>query len=150
MFDVITRAKAGRATLLTTHVMEDADALSTRVGVMARGRLAVVGSAAHLKHRFGRGYQVEVHTNAEPAEDAAEAIREALAGASSGGVKLVESHNGHLRYVAEAVSLAAAFRALESAKSRWSIVDYAVSETTLEQVFLALSNGHDGVAGALP
>ena len=38
-----------RLILLTTHSMEEAEALCTRIGIMAHGRLMCVGSSQHLK-----------------------------------------------------------------------------------------------------
>ena len=46
--------------ILTTHSMEECEALCPRIGVMANGRLSCIGSAQHLKTRFGQGYQVEM------------------------------------------------------------------------------------------
>lgn len=48
------------AVVLTTHVMEEVEALCTRVGIMVGGRLRCLGSIQHLKGRFGRGYKLEV------------------------------------------------------------------------------------------
>lgn len=45
--------------ILTTHAMEECEALCPRIGIMANGRLRCIGSAQHLKDRFGQGYQVE-------------------------------------------------------------------------------------------
>lgn len=45
---------------MTSHVMEEVEALCTRVGIMAAGRLHCLGSVQHLKGRFGHGYQLEV------------------------------------------------------------------------------------------
>ena len=42
--------------------MEEADVLGDRIAIMARGRLRCIGSSIHLKHRFGSGYQVQLHT----------------------------------------------------------------------------------------
>ena len=46
--------------ILTTHSMEECEALCPRIGVMANGRLSCIGSAQQLKTRFGQGYQVEM------------------------------------------------------------------------------------------
>lgn len=46
--------------MLTTHNMEEAEALASRVGIMVGGRLQCIGSNQHLKARFGSGYQLEV------------------------------------------------------------------------------------------
>jgi len=45
--------------VLTTHVMEEAEALCGRIGIMVGGRLRCLGSGQHLKGRFGQGYQLE-------------------------------------------------------------------------------------------
>ena len=60
VWDIIQEAKRGRAIVLTTHSMEEADVLGDRIGIMARGRLQAVGSALRLKQTFGAGYQVTV------------------------------------------------------------------------------------------
>lgn len=46
--------------ILTTHSMEECEALCPRIGIMANGRLRCLGSAQHLKDKFGQGYQVEL------------------------------------------------------------------------------------------
>jgi ATP-binding cassette, subfamily A (ABC1), member 3 len=46
--------------ILTTHVMEEAEALCGKIGVMVGGRLRCIGSGQHLKSRFGHGYQLEL------------------------------------------------------------------------------------------
>lgn len=48
------RALKGRVTIvLTTHYMEEAEALSDRIGIMAAGRLLALGTAAELKAQTG-------------------------------------------------------------------------------------------------
>ena len=52
----IIRGLKGRITIiLTTHYMEEAEALSDRIGIMKDGRLLAVGTAAELKARSGTG-----------------------------------------------------------------------------------------------
>ena len=53
LWDVI-RAMKGRITIiLTTHYMEEAAALSDRIGIMKDGRLLAVGTAAELMEKSG-------------------------------------------------------------------------------------------------
>ena len=40
--------------ILTTHYMEEAEALSDRIGVMIRGRLVELGTLSELEERTGR------------------------------------------------------------------------------------------------
>ncbi|XP_024515167.1 ABC transporter A family member 1 [Selaginella moellendorffii] len=63
MWDVITRISTRRglsAVILTTHSMAEAQALCTRIGIMAAGRLRCLGSPQHLKSRFGNSLELEV------------------------------------------------------------------------------------------
>jgi ATP-binding cassette subfamily A (ABC1) protein 3 len=55
--------------ILTTHSMEECEALCPRIGIMAGGKLRCLGSAQHLKTRFGQGFQVEVKVRAPDAGD---------------------------------------------------------------------------------
>ena len=53
LWDTI-RAWKGKVTIiLTTHYMEEAEALSDRIGIMKDGRLLAAGTAAELKQRAG-------------------------------------------------------------------------------------------------
>jgi ATP-binding cassette subfamily A (ABC1) protein 3 len=47
--------------LLTTHSMEEVEALCERIAIMVDGRLRCLGTAHHLKTRFGQGYLLEMH-----------------------------------------------------------------------------------------
>lgn len=72
MWQVIARMSTqdGRCSvILTTHSMEEAEALCTRIGVMVNGRLQCLGSAQHLKLRFGDGFEVNVKTAIPNSED---------------------------------------------------------------------------------
>lgn len=58
VWKMIERAKRGRCIILTTHSMEEADTLCDRIGIMADGRLAAIGTATQLKDRFGSGLRL--------------------------------------------------------------------------------------------
>ncbi|KAF0723948.1 hypothetical protein Ae201684_017257 [Aphanomyces euteiches] len=67
MWDVLAdvSTKSHESTiLLTTHSMEECEALCTRVGIMVDGRLRCLGSIQHLKHKFGDG--LLLHVKFEP------------------------------------------------------------------------------------
>ena len=44
--------------VLTTHSMEEADTLCTRIGIMAQGKMRSLGSSTELKTRHGQGYRL--------------------------------------------------------------------------------------------
>lgn len=63
MWEVISRLSTRRgktAVILTTHSMNEAQALCTRIGIMVGGKLRCIGSPQHLKNRFGNHLELEV------------------------------------------------------------------------------------------
>lgn len=54
LWDSIRALKGKITIILTTHYMEEAEALSDRIGIMKDGRLLTVGTAEELKHRTGK------------------------------------------------------------------------------------------------
>ena len=53
LWEVIRSLKGKATIILTTHYMEEAEALSDRIGVMKSGRLLAVGTAEELKQKAG-------------------------------------------------------------------------------------------------
>lgn len=64
VWDIIEDAKKGRAIVLTTHSMEEADILSDRIAIMAKGKFRCIGTSIRLKSRFGTGYIANVNFSA--------------------------------------------------------------------------------------
>lgn len=57
----ISQRDKNSAVILTTHSMEEAEALSTKMGIMVRGGIfKCFGSSQHIKNKFGTGYEVEI------------------------------------------------------------------------------------------
>eukprot|EP00899_Mesostigma_viride_P016639 jgi/Mesvir1/24977/Mv25104-RA.2 len=71
MWSIINRItlEGNCAILLTTHSMEEAEALCTRIGIMVDGSLRCLGSPSQIKHCFGRALQLEVKLAQPPAEE---------------------------------------------------------------------------------
>lgn len=53
LWESIRKLKGGTTIILTTHYMEEAEALSDRIGVMAQGKLRAVGTLEELKEKTG-------------------------------------------------------------------------------------------------
>ena len=53
LWDLICSIKGRTTVILTTHYMEEAEALSDRIGIMKDGRLLTVGTAEEIKARTG-------------------------------------------------------------------------------------------------
>jgi ATP-binding cassette subfamily A (ABC1) protein 1 len=59
MWGVISRVateQRGCTIILTTHSMEEVEALCSSIGIMVGGRLRCLGTSQHLKNKFGQGF----------------------------------------------------------------------------------------------
>lgn len=63
MWSVVAKIAENKtsAIVLTTHSMDEAEALSTKMGIMVKGGIfKCFGSAQHIKNKFGTGYVIEI------------------------------------------------------------------------------------------
>src|ERR1700712_4130374 len=64
MWKTLASIVPGRSLVLTTHSMEEADALANRAGIMA-GRMLALGTTEYLRRKHGDAYHVHiVHSQA--------------------------------------------------------------------------------------
>jgi ABC-type multidrug transport system ATPase subunit len=78
-----------RSTLLTTHSMEEADAVCDRVAIVTKGDLRCIGTTSHLKQRFAAGYTIVV-TLHQAREEAAKVLP------AAGETATAEQHQGNV------------------------------------------------------
>ena len=57
--DIVTKREKC-SLILTTHSMEECEALCTRIGIMVGGVLRCLGSSQRLRGKYGHGFQIEV------------------------------------------------------------------------------------------
>ena len=59
LWDILKAYKKNKIILLTTHFMDEADALADRIGIMRKGNLSCLGSSYFLKNCFSVGYRIK-------------------------------------------------------------------------------------------
>ncbi|XP_033923233.1 ATP-binding cassette sub-family A member 9 [Melopsittacus undulatus] len=136
VWTLLKERQAGRVTLFTTQSMEEADAHADRKAFLSNGRLQCVGSSLYLKRKWGVGYHLRMLTNdlCDP-ELISSLVRQYIPNAVLKGQK-----QGELCYMLpleNTDSFPDLFSHLESSLSQ-GVVNYEVSRTTLEEVFLKL------------
>jgi len=119
--------------ILTTHSMEEADVICTRIGIMSKGSLRCVGSNLHLKNKYGQGFTIKFNTNQYKEENAEAFISSVLPTAT-----LIEAIGGSLKYQVARKDLVVSklFATMMNAGDSSGILDWGISQTTLEDVFL--------------
>jgi len=72
MWNVISRisiVNKSSSVILTTHSMEEAEALSSRMAIQVDGTLQCIGTTQEIKHKFGKGYEVEIKVQKTSVEE---------------------------------------------------------------------------------
>jgi len=124
---------AGQTILLTTHYMEEADSLCDRVAIIDRGRLLALGTPEELRESTGIDTVVTITAGGDLTR-LAELLRTGIASAThasvvNGQVCLeVSDPNGVLPAVVQLAD-----------DQGFAVKDLAISEPTLETVFLKLT-----------
>uniref|UniRef100_A0A3Q2D7H1 P-type phospholipid transporter n=1 Tax=Cyprinodon variegatus TaxID=28743 RepID=A0A3Q2D7H1_CYPVA len=132
---ILSVTKEGRAVVLTSHSMEECEALCTRMAIMVNGRFQCLGSVQHLKNRFGDGYTIILRLADIKADPESCPIDTHLR-KSFPIIELKERHQNVLQYQlpSHACCLADVFDVLGNNSEELGIVDFSVSQTTLDQV----------------
>merc|ERR1740123_1701305 len=153
-----TLRRSSPSVILTTHSMDECEALCSRIGIMVNGQLVCLGSAPHLKAVHGYGFQFEVTFNAEANLKNANLRLRAFLAQRFGRNEDAHVGRAHLRCEEGNVDenadpcdfqqrvkcrlpkgmlpISEMFREVEAHRTELNISEYSISETTLEQIFI--------------
>uniref|UniRef100_A0A8C3LH35 P-type phospholipid transporter n=1 Tax=Chrysolophus pictus TaxID=9089 RepID=A0A8C3LH35_CHRPC len=134
---IVSVLRDGRAVVLTSHSMEECEALCTRLAIMVKGTFKCLGTIQQLKYKFGDGYIVTLKIKAPKTGLPPDPSRaEQFIRINFPGSLQREKHYNMLQYQICSSSLAKIFRLIISNKENLYIEEYSVSQTTLDQVFV--------------
>eukprot|EP00727_Mastigamoeba_balamuthi_P010039 m51a1_g5658 hypothetical protein (838) ;mRNA; r:891490-894178 len=133
MWASLQRLKEGRAVLLTTHSMEEAEALGDRIAIMRKAKIRCIGVPLHLKAKYGVGYVLNAVAVEGREQECTEFIREKLPQAS-----VITHVNGNFKYgvPADSIHILSDFLLGVEQGPSSPIKEFGVSQTTIEEVFL--------------
>ncbi|KAJ5775505.1 uncharacterized protein N7511_000516 [Penicillium nucicola] len=99
MWKTLAAVAPGRSIILTTHSMEEADALANRAGIMAK-RMLALGTTDYLRSKYGNMYHVHlVHSQAPHTSDYdMERMRTWVHDTFPGAVIEQKTYHGQLRF----------------------------------------------------
>jgi len=143
-----------RSVIITTHSMEECLALCHRIGIMVQGNLRCLGTAQRLQSRFGNGYELDLNIAEEKIPEVLKYFQDCVEFESA---QLIESFDNNCKIrltlfqpemvvkspkkdeeavAKKKLSLGNVFKIVESAKRKFNMKNYALSQTTLEQIFI--------------
>ncbi|XP_038405465.1 ATP-binding cassette sub-family A member 17-like isoform X9 [Canis lupus familiaris] len=141
LWSIISRAReSGKAIVITSHSMEECEALCTRLAIMVEGQFKCLGSPQHLKSKFGSGYSLRAKIRSDKQQEALEEFK-AFVNLTFPGSVLEDEHQGMVHYHLPGADLswAKVFGILEQAKTKFMLDDYSVNQVSLEDIFLSFT-----------
>ncbi|WMS42204.1 ABC transporter ATP-binding protein [Acuticoccus sp. MNP-M23] len=139
MWAIVGRLKEeGVTTILTTHYIEEAEAIADRVGVISGGRILLVEEKAALMQRLGRR-QMRLHLT--------ESIAEVPASLDQYGLTLAQDGQA-LEYTYAASDTAIGTLLSDMQAAGLGVADIDTHQRSLEEIFVELvHNGDDHAKG---
>ncbi|KFO87882.1 ATP-binding cassette sub-family A member 10, partial [Buceros rhinoceros silvestris] len=124
--------------ILTTHHMEEAEAVCDRVAIMVSGQLRCIGSVQYLKNKFGKGYLLQIKVKDPERTDLlhAEILKIFPSAARQ---ERIPSLLVYKVPTEDALPLSQSFSKLEEAKRNFSLEEYSFSLNNLAQAILSCS-----------
>ncbi|XP_027022078.2 uncharacterized protein abca12 [Tachysurus fulvidraco] len=146
LWKIISEEVMGKcAVVLTSHSMEECEALCTRLAIMVQGQFRCLGSLQHIKNRFGSGFTVKMYlTSAACDVDSISTFMQQHFPSTF----LKDHHSSMVEYHVPLApgGVADIFDQLESNKAALKIKNFSVSQTTLDEVFINFAMGKVGGA----
>lgn len=147
LWGTIERAKQGRVVFMITHSIAEAQHIAghNAIGIMAKGKLRVLGKAMHLKSKFGAGYTLLAKLKHEnTAANLAAALSVACPGATLSSLKPGENGEFLASYSLPRHGLEAeviqAVKVLEEQRGEFGISDYSLNSADLADVFKSITS----------
>ncbi|KAF5903388.1 ATP-binding cassette sub-family A member 12, partial [Clarias magur] len=133
LWKIISEEVMGKsAVVLTSHSMEECEALCTRLAIMVQGQFRCLGSLQHIKNRFGSGFTVKMYlTSSSCNVDTITTFMQR----QFPSTYLKEHHSSMVEYHVPVApgGVADIFDQLETNKTALQIKHFSVSQTTLDE-----------------
>jgi ATP-binding cassette, subfamily A (ABC1), member 3 len=173
MWKTLAAVVPGRSLLLTTHSMEEADALADRAGIMAK-RMLAMGTSDNLRRKHGDAYYVHLVMKSAPhtSEEETNRLKSWVVENFTGADIEDKTYHGQIRFsipiqrtekrtTVEASDddeisggsgplqgdcdsgIGSIITLLEDHREELGLEHYSVSPTTLDQVFLCIVQKHN-------
>ena len=145
IWNIIERMRQDRCVILTTHAMDEAEALCTRIGIMAAGSRKCIGTQQELRARYGSTYEL---TFTVPKGTPAESTKLEKFLKKHGASATAVSSFGETRVftVDKAdLDLADLFEVILKGKKKNLYTEWGINNTSLDEVFIAITAESEGV-----
>lgn len=136
LWNIINKTRnSGRSVIMTSHSMEECEALCTKIAIMDKGLFKCLGSTQHLKNKFSKGFILTIKAGDDDPDYIKDINCRIKQMFPSTIVK--EKYLDILTFhITENLKWSDVFSFLSELKNEVGIEYYSLTQTSLEQVFL--------------
>ncbi|ORY52928.1 P-loop containing nucleoside triphosphate hydrolase protein [Rhizoclosmatium globosum] len=134
---IMKEAKKGKTIILTTHSMEEADVCCNRIGIMLKGNLKCIGPHIRLKQMHGNGFRLSFAVLSSYDVLSARSLVEPILPDNRVLISSLNSHHIY-EFLPEKGDVLKIMSVLEEKAATYGIIDWEITQTTLENLFMKL------------
>lgn len=147
------RLQNGASIIISSHAMEECEAICDRISIMARGRLRCIGSFLHLRSKFAQGCSVRIQFSTSGSSEIdggnVEIINKATSELShklesivgAGKMKLADKNinSATFNLLDNSVKRSSLFKILREFRQKYPTMSYMINDSSLEDIFIELA-----------
>ena len=144
IWGIINDVSNGRTIVITTHSMEEAEVLCQRIAIMSHGTLRCCATPLRLKELYGSGFRLSYSNDQERYKELKEFILSILP-SNTKPIRDLTS-NSIYEFIPTQGLISELFKILDANKEKYGIIDWGISQSSLEEVFLSIISEDDANA----
>lgn len=139
-WNLIKRAQEfGITIILTSHSMEECEALCSNFGIMSKGQFQCLGTSQHVKNKYGSGLYFSIKKFISfNADNSVEQF--IFSNIPKAVLKGKQNETLFFQTDCLKIRMADIYLLLEKCRDQMKIESFSISHTTLEQIFFLLAN----------
>ena len=142
LWEFLKNYKDNKIIILTTHSLDEAEYLGDRIGIMSEGKFICSGSSSYLKNKYPCGFNVNFifNHNIFTKDKRMSLVNTFRQLGNNCKIKVSSKFAFTINFFNITNDVEQIFENIDNVKESYGIINYTVSTTTLEDVFLKLND----------
>jgi len=134
----IVRQSDGGCNLITTHMLEEAEAICTNIYVMTQGSVVAQGSPQQLKEKYGSGYALNVECTPDRENQVIMALAKILKNPGLAPRKRTRAGQLEFGIGSDTYAIGTTFQLLSEGAAAAGISQWGISQSTLQDAYMTI------------
>ncbi|ORX47135.1 hypothetical protein BCR32DRAFT_298639 [Anaeromyces robustus] len=141
IWDILNEISQEKTIILTTHSMEEAEVLCHRIAIMSHGTIRCCNTSLRLKEIYGAGFRLTYNNDPQKYKELKQFITNTLP-ENHKAIRDLAS-NSIYEFIPDQGYVSQLFKIIEQNKEQYGIINWGISQSSLEEVFLSIISEGD-------